>query len=91
MLKDPMLEWTKRFIVDWVLINSKSFIKFLNKIPLTFVQKQVLLLYFVPDTSGNTKEFKEIEHLLKYSHSNIMIIYRDALKIVLDNLGASIY
>lgn len=86
-----MLEWIKRFISDWVLINVDSFVKYLNKIPLNFAQKQIILLYFVPDAYGRVKEFKEIEHILNYSHDNVMKLYKKALKVILDNLGTTVF
>ncbi len=90
MMNDPLLEWIKRLIMKWVYVNPLSFICFLNHIPISPNQKQILISYFIPQ-NNKTLNFKEIEYKLNKSHDYIMKEYKNSLKILLDNLDSFIF
>lgn len=81
MLKDPMLEWTKRFITTWILLNKDSFLVYVNTLPLTRTQSKIIKLRYL-----DAKSFKEIEFALQISHNTATIEHQKALKIILDYL-----
>lgn len=91
MLKNPMLEWTKTLIISWISINVESFKEYIYKIPLTTKQRCIILYKYVPNQEGNVKPFKEIENLLKMSHSAVMDEQQKALKIILDYIGTKLF
>lgn len=90
MLKDPMLEWTKRLIISWVNINVESYKEFIASLDLTFNEKYILLHKFVPK-DNKTKTFKEIEYELNKSHDTIINYYTNALQKLLNSLGPRIF
>ena len=90
MLKDPMLEWTKRLITSWVNINTESYKEFITSLDLTYNEKYILLHKFVPK-DNKTKTFKEIEYNLSKSHDTVMSYYTNALQKVLNSLGPRIF
>ena len=90
MLKDPMLEWTKRLIISWVNINVESYKEFIASLDLTFNEKYILLHKFVPK-DNKVKTFKEIEYELDKSHDTIMNYYTNALQKLLNSLGPRIF
>lgn len=81
MLKDPMLEWTKRFITTWILLNKDSFIEYINSLPLNKIQRKLINQRYLEE-----KDFKQIEFDLQISHSTTMTEHQKALKIILDYL-----
>ena len=90
MLKDPMLEWTKRLIISWVNINCESYKEFIYTLDLNYVEKFILIHYFIPN-NNKTKTFKEIEYELQKSHDTVMNYYTKALQKLLNSLGPRIY
>lgn len=90
MLKDPMLEWTKRLINSWVNINVESYKEFITSLDLTFNEKYILLHKFVPK-DNKTKTFKEIEYELNKSHDTIINYYTNTLQKLLNSLGPRIF
>lgn len=90
MLKDPMLEWTKRLIISWVNINVESYKEFIASLDLTFNEKYILLHKFVPK-DNKIKTFKEIEYELNKSHDSVMTYYTNALQKLLNSLGPRIF
>lgn len=91
MIKDPELEKLKHRLKDWVYSNPLSFDVFLHKIPLSPIQRQIVVLRFVTTEHDGLRGFKEIETLLNKSHDNVQKHYVDALKIIQDNLYPYIY
>ena len=91
MLKDPMLEWTRKLLISWSNINKDSLYEFIYSLDLSNMEKRVLVLRFIPDENDKIKTFKEIEYMYKRSHDNIMTIYTKALQKLLDSLGPRIY
>ena len=90
MLKDPMLEWTKRLIISWVNINVESYKEFITSLDLSFNEKYILLHKFIPK-DNKTKTFKEIEYELNKSHDTIINYYTNALQKLLNSLGPRIF
>lgn len=91
MLKDPMLEWTKRLIISWVNINSENYKEFINTLDLNKIEKQILIQHFIPNNENKIKTFKEIEYETKKSHDTIMNYYTNALQKLLNSLGSRIF
>lgn len=91
MIKDPELEKLKHRLKDWVYSNPLSFDVFLHKIPLSPIQRQIVVLRFVTTEHDGLRGFKEIETLLNKSHDSVQKHYVDALKIIQDNLYPYIY
>lgn len=90
MLKDPMLEWTKRLIVSWVNINPEKYKEFVSSLDLNTIEKQILLQHFIP-INNKVKTFKEIEYETRKSHDTIMNYYTNALQKLLNSLGSRIF
>ena len=91
MIKDPELEKLKHRLKDWVYSNPLSFDVFLHKIPLSPIQRQIVVLRFVTTEHDGLRGFKEIETLLNKSHDSVQKHYVDALKIIQNNLYPYIY
>lgn len=90
MINDPLLEWIKKVIMEWVLINPKSFKYFINNIPISYNQREIISSYFIPSIK-RTQNFKEIEFNLNKSHDYVMREYKKSLKIILDNIPSYIF
>lgn len=86
MLKDPELEKLKKNLKEWVYTNPLSFDVFLHKIPLSPVQRQIIVLRFVTTEYNGLRGFKEIETLLGKSHDNVQTHYVEALKTIQKHL-----
>jgi hypothetical protein len=82
MIKDPELEKLKKNLKDWVYTNPLSFDVFLHKIPLSPIQRQIIILRFVTTEHDGLRRFKEIETLLNKSHDNVQKHYVEALKTI---------
>ena len=82
MIKDPELEKLKKNLKDWVYTNPLSFDVFLHKIPLSPIQRQIIVLRFVTTEHDGLRGFKEIETLLSKSHDNVQKHYVEALKTI---------
>lgn len=91
MIKDPDLEKLKHKLKDWVFINPLSFDVFLKKIPLSPIQRQIIILRFVSTEHKGLRGFKEIESLLNKSHDFVQKQYINALKIIQSHLFLYIY
>lgn len=91
MIKDPELEKLKHRLKDWVYSNPLSFDVFLNKIPLSPIQRQIIILRFVTTEHDSLRGFKEIESILNKSHDSVQKHYIDALKTIQNNLFPYIY
>jgi hypothetical protein len=91
MIKDPELEKLKNRLRDWVFSNPLSFDMFLKKIPLSPIQRQIIILRFVSTEHNGLRGFKEIEFLLNKSHDYVQKQYIEALKIIQINLYPYIY
>lgn len=91
MIKDPELEKLKHKLRDWVYSNPLSFDVFLHKIPLSPIQRQIIILRFVTTEHDGLRGFKEIENILNKSHDNIQKHYIDALKLIQNHLFPYIY
>ena len=91
MIKDPELEKLKHRLKEWVYTNPLSFDVFLKRIPLSPVQRQIIILRFVTTEHDGLRGFKEIETILQKSHDNVQKHYIDALKIIQDHLFHYIY
>lgn len=90
MLKDPMLEWTKRLIISLVNINVESYKEFIASLDLTFNEKYILLHKFVPK-DNKIKTFKEIEYELNKSYDTIINYYTNTLQKLLNSLVHRIF
>lgn len=90
MLKDPMLEWTKRLLISWVNINVDSYREFVRSLDLNYAEKYILLNHFIP-SNGKVKTFKEIEYDLCKSHDTVMSYYTNRLQKLLNSLGPRIF
>lgn len=90
MLKDPMLEWTKRLIISWVNINAERYKEFIYTLDLNSVEKYILIHKFIPK-DNKIKTFKEIEYELNKSHDTVMNYYTNALQKLLNSLGPRIF
>lgn len=86
MIKDPELEKLKKDLKEWVYTNPLSFDVFLHKIPLSPIQRQIIILRFITTNKDGKRGFKEIETILEKSHDNIQKHYIDALKIIQKHL-----
>lgn len=91
MIKDPELEKLKKRLKEWVYTNPLSFDVFLHKIPLSPIQRQILILRFVTTEHDNLRGFKEIETMLEKSHDSVQNHYINALKTIQNNLFHYIY
>lgn len=91
MIKDPELEKLKHRLKEWVYTNPLSFDVFLKRIPLSPIQRQIIILRFVTTEHDGLRGFKEIETILQKSHDNVQKHYIDALKIIQDHLFHYIY
>lgn len=91
MLKDPELEKLKHRLKEWVYTNPLSFDVFLHKIPLSPIQRQIIVLRFVTTEHDGLRGFKEIESILNKSHDNVQNHYVEALKTIQKNLYPYIY
>ena len=91
MIKDPELEKLKHRLKDWVYSNPLSFDVFLHKIPLSPIQRQIIILRFVTTEHDGLRGFKEIENILNKSHDSVQKHYVDALKTIQNNLYPYIY
>lgn len=91
MLKDPELEKLKHRLKEWVYTNPLSFDVFLHKIPLSPIQRQIIVLRFVTTEHDGLRGFKEIENILNKSHDNVQNHYVEALKIIQKSLYPYIY
>ena len=91
MIKDPELEKLKHRLRDWVFTNPLSFDVFLKQIPLSPVQRQIIILRFVTSEHNGLRGFKEIEFLIGKSHDYIQKQYIEALKKIQINLFPYIY
>ena len=91
MIKDPELEKLKTILRDWVYSNPLSFSAFLHKIPLSPVQRQIIVLRFITTDYKGLRGFKEIEFLIGKSHDYIQKQYIEALKTIQINLFPYVY
>lgn len=91
MIKNPELEKLKIRLRDWVFSNPLSFDVFLKKIPLSPVQRQIIILRFVSNEHNGLRGFKEIEFLLDKSHDYVQKQYIKSLEIIQNNLFPYIY
>lgn len=91
MIKNPELEKLKIRLRDWVFSNPLSFDVFLKKIPLSPVQRQIIILRFVSTERNGLRGFKEIEFLLDKSHDYVQKQYIKSLEIIQNNLFPYIY
>jgi hypothetical protein len=91
MLKDPELEKLKHRLKEWVYTNPLSFDVFLHKIPLSPIQRQIIVLRFVTTEHDGLRGFKEIESILNKSHDNVQNHYVEALKTIHKSLYPYIY
>ena len=91
MIKDPELEKLKHKLRDWVYSNPLSFEVFLHKIPLSPIQRQIIILRFVTAEHDGLRGFKEIENILNKSHDSVQKHYIDALKSIQSHLFPYIY
>lgn len=91
MIKDPELEKLKHRLKEWVYTNPLSFDVFLNRIPLSPVQRQIIILRFVTTEHDGLRRFKEIEKLLEKSHDVVQNHYINALKTIQNHLFHYIY
>lgn len=91
MIKNPELEKLKLRLRDWVFSNPLSFDVFLKKIPLSPVQRQIIILRFVSTEHNGLRGFKEIEFLLDKSHDYVQKQYIKSLEIIQNNLFPYIY
>lgn len=91
MIKDPELERLKTRLRDWVYSNPLSFDTFLKRIPLSPIQRQIIVLRFVTTEHDRLRGFKEIEDILNKSHDSVQKHYVDALKTIQNNLYPYIY
>jgi hypothetical protein len=91
MLKDPELEKLKHRLKEWVYTNPLSFDVFLHKIPLSPIQRQIIVLRFVTTEHDGLRGFKEIESILNKSHDNVQNHYVEALKTIQKSLYPYIY
>lgn len=91
MLKDPELEKLKHRLKEWVYTNPLSFDVFLHKIPLSPIQRQIIVLRFVTTEHDGLRGFKEIERILNKSHDNVQNHYVEALKTIQKSLYPYIY
>lgn len=91
MLKDPELEKLKHRLKEWVYTNPLSFDVFLHKIPLSPIQRQIIVLRFVTTEHDGLRGFKEIENILNKSHDNVQNHYVEALKTIQKSLYPYIY
>lgn len=91
MIKDPELEKLKHKLRDWVYSNPLSFDVFLHKIPLSPIQRQIIILRFVTTEHNGLRGFKEIENILNKSHDSVQKHYIDALKSIQNYLFPYIY
>ena len=91
MIKDPELEKLKHKLRDWVYSNPLSFDVFLHKIPLSPIQRQIIILRFVTTEHDGLRGFKEIENILNKSHDSVQKHYIDALKLIQNQLFPYIY
>lgn len=86
MIKDPELEKLKKTLREWVYTNPLSLDVFLHKIPLSPIQRQIIILRFVTTEKDGKRGFKEIETILERSHDNIQKHYIEALKTIQKHL-----
>jgi hypothetical protein len=91
MIKDPELEKLKKNLKDWVYTNPLSFDVFLHKIPLSPIQRQIIVLRFVTTEHDGLRGFKEIERLLSKSHDNVQKHYVEALKTIQKHFFPYVY
>lgn len=91
MIKDPVLEWLKMRLVEWVYTNPATFDVFLHRIPLSPLQRQIILLRFVSAEHDKLRGFKEIENILNKSHDCIQKQYIEALKLIQKYIFPYIY
>lgn len=82
MIKDPELEKLKKTLKEWVYTNPLSLDVFLHRIPLSPIQRQIIILRFVTTEKDGKRGFKEIENILERSHDNIQKHYIEALKTI---------
>lgn len=90
MMNNPLLEWIKRLIVKWVYVNASSFKCYISHIPISPIQKEILINYFIP-VNNKTLSFKEIEFKLNKSHDYVMKEYKKSLIIILDSLDSFVF
>lgn len=91
MIKDPVLEWLKTRLCEWVYTNPASFDVFLHRVPLSPLQRQIILLRFVTVKHDKLRGFKEIESILNKSHDCVQKQYIEALKLIQKYIFPYIY
>ena len=91
MIKDPELEKLKKTLIEWVYTNPLSLDVFLHKIPLSPIQRQIIILRFVSHEQFNKRGFKEIETILEKSHDFVQKQYIHALKVIQKEINPYMY
>lgn len=91
MIKDPELEKLKKTLKEWVYTNPLSLDAFLHRIPLSPIQRQIIILRFITTNKEGRRGFKEIETILEKSHDNVQKHYIEALKTIQKHLFPYIF